>query len=405
MITFIVAFLMAASAVLPADSSGRKLTIAFHFPSERTNYESAAKAAADPSKQFFTAGEPISFSVYLHALSVEDRMQFEALVIDDWRYDTPNYFADHRCPNVVLHVERLENGNWETVGFRVSSQGGGSDLKKAEVDVDLSVGGDDKKRQLETLRILELATREHTSDSDAKKQLRAMEEIFAPNKAGRYRISATYTGLFKKSGRLLLTTGPIEVVVKDAKPNTLSKSGNHVGALPAPDAAQLKIIRKLVVELKTLLPETLLSLKAGTAHDEIANTELGIQQIYNSGATQKLFVVLEIPTVQIETMARDNDSFIQRIKSGALKGNSPIGEQEYLMLQGFAAQLQCHGSFAARPQLTVCLSNGATITISAMADMSRNEFDKFVDALPIRTIDQVIAGNSLKDKSSNTLHR
>ena len=51
------------------------------------------------------------------------------------------------------------------------------------------------------------------------------------------------------------------------------------------------------------------------------------------------------------------------------------------------------------------LSNGATITISAMADMSRNEFDKFVDAFPIRTIDQVIAGNSLKEKNANTSHR
>ena len=141
-----------------------------------------------------------------------------------------------------------------------------------------------------------------------------------------------------------------------------------------------------------------MSLKAGTAHDEIAHTVLGIQQIYSSEATQKLFVVLEIPTVNIEQMARANDSGIQTIKAGLLKGDSPKTEQEYLMLQGFAAQLQCRGYFAARPQLTAYLSNGATITISAMTNMSRNDFDKFVDALPIRTIDQVISGNSLKGK-------
>ena len=71
------------------DEPKRTLTIDFHFPSERVNHESAIRAAADPPKQFCIAGEPIRCSVYLHALSVEDRMQFEALVIDDWRYDTP----------------------------------------------------------------------------------------------------------------------------------------------------------------------------------------------------------------------------------------------------------------------------------------------------------------------------
>ena len=198
-------------------------------------------------------------------------------------------------------------------------------MKDNEVDVDIAVGGDEPLLQTQELQILQRAEREKLPENETKKLMLKAHELYAPNKTGRYRISATYTGLFKKSGRLLLTTGPVEVVVKDAQSNEFSKSGNHVDALPALDTAQLKIIRKLVVDLKTLLPEKLLSLKAGTAHDEFAQTVLGIQQIYNSGATQKLCVVLEIPTVQIETMARDNDSFIQRIKSGLLKGNNPIG--------------------------------------------------------------------------------
>ena len=235
------------------DEPKRTLTIDFHFPSERVNYESAIKAAADPSKQFCIAGEPISFSVYLHALSVEDRMQFEALVVDDWRYDTPNYFADHRVPTVVLHVDRFENGNWDAVGFRASSQGGGAGLKDSEVDVDIAVGGDEPLLQTQELQILQRAERDKLPEHETKKLMLKAQELYAPNKAGRYRISATYTGLFKKNGRLLLTTRPVEVVVKNAKPNELSKSENHVGAQPALDAGQLKIIRKLVVDVKALL--------------------------------------------------------------------------------------------------------------------------------------------------------
>jgi hypothetical protein len=196
-------FLISTTALLLGDNSGRKLTL--EFP-------------RDHSDKSFTAGESISFSVVLHALNVEDRNQFEGLVIDDWRYDTPNYFTDHRSPNVVFHIERFENSRWEAVGFRVSSQSGGANLEKDSVEVDLSVGGDERIQQEELRRLLERAKRERTPENDLKKQLRDMRVLHGPNKAGRYRITATYTGLFKGSSRLLLTTGPVEVTVNDAKP-------------------------------------------------------------------------------------------------------------------------------------------------------------------------------------------
>jgi hypothetical protein len=92
--TLRIALLLLTASLAMGVDAGRSLTVEF---------------SADHRDKTYPAGSAISFQIVLHALGVEDRNGFEDLVIDDWRFDTPNYFTDHRSPNIVLHVERFEN--------------------------------------------------------------------------------------------------------------------------------------------------------------------------------------------------------------------------------------------------------------------------------------------------------
>ena len=60
--------------------------------------------------------------LYLEARtrSVADQNHFAPLVIDDYRYDEPNYFTDKRVPNVTFEVTRLESGGFKPVPFAAS---------------------------------------------------------------------------------------------------------------------------------------------------------------------------------------------------------------------------------------------------------------------------------------------
>jgi hypothetical protein len=180
---------------------------------------------------------------------------------------------------------------------------------------------------------------------------------------------------------------------------SLSKAGNHIGALRVLDDARLEIVKKYGADLEKVLPKRILAYTSATAHVEIGAVNVAVQQTYRSDMAE-VFIVLQAPTVDLEHTARLNDSAVQQIKECLRKGKKPVAEQVdyYLVLQKFASQLQHKNAFAKRPQLLAYLSNGATITISAMTDTSLEDFYKFVDTLPFRKLDQVITGEHGKEK-------
>lgn len=197
-------FFLLTTAVAFGDEDRRKLTM--EFPPKH-------------AKRTFPAGELINFSVVLHALNAEDGSHFEDLVIDDWRQDTPNFFHDRRCPNVVLHVERLEGINWFAVGFHASSQGsGGGGSGTSSVDVNVAVGGDEPRAREELYLLAKRMESQPMPEAEWEQQIKDLGMRYRTNRPGRYRITATYTGLFKGCGRLLLTTGPVEVTVHEQTP-------------------------------------------------------------------------------------------------------------------------------------------------------------------------------------------
>jgi hypothetical protein len=140
----------------------------------------------------FKAGERINLELEARTRSVEDQNHFVDLIIDDYRYDEPNYFTDKRVPNVTFEVTRLENGKYRSVPFRVSSQGSGASLEYLRVHVSFEIGGAPEKLEMETRKVYHEIAAKSLRPEDAIPRLEAIRRQFSPNKPGRYRIRAFY---------------------------------------------------------------------------------------------------------------------------------------------------------------------------------------------------------------------
>lgn len=116
--------------------------------------------------------------------------------VDDWRYDEPNYFADGRVPNVVLHVERKQtDGRWESVPFRASSQGGGANLERLNADVSIDVFPGSSNIQVALmLQLSKKAVAEKKSEEAFKQEMMELEKAFRAESLGEFRLTATYIG-------------------------------------------------------------------------------------------------------------------------------------------------------------------------------------------------------------------
>jgi hypothetical protein len=88
-------------------------------------------------KNSFAEKESIHFQLVLDAGSNSESNKYEKLIIDDYRYDEPNYFSDKRVPNLTFHLEKKEKNSWSSHPYRLSSQGGGLMLEKLSIHVHL----------------------------------------------------------------------------------------------------------------------------------------------------------------------------------------------------------------------------------------------------------------------------
>ena len=163
----------------------------------------------------FNAGGRIDLYLEARTRSVEDQNHFVPLIIDDFRYDEPNYFTDKRVPNVTFKVTRLENGSYKRVPFRVSSQGGGATLEYLDVHVSFEIGGAPEKLETETKKVYQEVAAKSLRPEDAATRIEAIRRQFAPNQPGRYRIRAFYrpnvTGKWKGE----LVAPPVTVLISD----------------------------------------------------------------------------------------------------------------------------------------------------------------------------------------------
>jgi hypothetical protein len=83
----------------------------------------AASTSSPPLR--FGSLNPVDLNLELRTLSVEEQNAFPPLVIDDYRYDTRNHFADHRVPNLRFEVMTVaSNEAVAPAAYRVGSQGG-----------------------------------------------------------------------------------------------------------------------------------------------------------------------------------------------------------------------------------------------------------------------------------------
>jgi hypothetical protein len=108
------------TATTQVSESGAERAFYFLDPSR------GGPASTSGPPQRFGALNPVDLNLEVRTLSVEEQNAFPPLVIDDYRYDTPNYFADHRVPNVQFEVLTVgNNGALAPAAYRVGSQGGG----------------------------------------------------------------------------------------------------------------------------------------------------------------------------------------------------------------------------------------------------------------------------------------
>ncbi len=155
-------------------------------------------------------GVPIDLQLELRTPSLKERGNLANLVIDDYRYDTPNYFTDHRVPNVRIEVTTLEG---KPVPFRVSSQGGGAILQYLKAQVTIEIGGDPKQIDTETTNIYHELLAKTLKPEDAGVRIEAAQHKYAPNQAGTYQIRAIYHPNI--SGKWIgeIATEPINVAI------------------------------------------------------------------------------------------------------------------------------------------------------------------------------------------------
>jgi hypothetical protein len=163
----------------------------------------------------FKTGECINLYLEARTRSVEDQNHFVSLIIDDYRYDEPNYFTDKRIPNVTFEVTRLENGGYERVPFRVSSQGGGASFEYLDVHVCFEIGGAPEKLAAETKGVYQEVASKSLRPEDAAPRIEAIRRQFAPNQPGRYRIRAFYRPNVPGKWKGQLVASPARILITD----------------------------------------------------------------------------------------------------------------------------------------------------------------------------------------------
>jgi hypothetical protein len=172
----------------------------------------------------------------------------------------------------------------------------------------------------------------------------------------------------------------------------LAAAGDYAGALRALDAARLEVVKPYAVVIKQALPKRIGNLNSVRLDDNSAMIQIMFMQWYKS-ATAEIRVDLVIPTVDVQQHTRVQANLAQNIKDFIRGSKRPSTQQmEYLILQGFAAQIRRDTIFAARPQMMAYLDNGAAITVHSITDIPLDEFKKLVDDLPLRKIDKAIRG-------------
>jgi hypothetical protein len=166
----------------------------------------------------FSIRDSVTFNLVVISKSVEDQNALESLTVDDWRYDEPNYFSDGRVPNVVLHVERKKRGEgWEPVPFRASSQGGGANLERLDANVTIEVfPGSSNIQAALVMQLAKKAMAEKTPEEDLKKDMAELQKAFRAEALGEFRLTATYTGVLRGGGRVVLKAPPIEFKIQEA---------------------------------------------------------------------------------------------------------------------------------------------------------------------------------------------
>lgn len=184
-------------------------------------------------KSHLVDGKDISFELELVAFDVRDQNRLERLVIDDYRYDEPNYFVDKRRPNITFTIEQFVGGQWKSAAFRTFSQGGGASLNILTVNVYLQIGGDPDRLGTEIKKLLaeskdKFLENPENAAIELKKKLQKVKERFMPNRAGKYSISAMYSGRlatesslkgFKEDDpQIVLKTKPIIIEIIKQKP-------------------------------------------------------------------------------------------------------------------------------------------------------------------------------------------
>ncbi|WP_395740592.1 hypothetical protein [Prosthecobacter sp.] len=167
----------------------------------------------------FSLRESVQFNLVVITKSVEDQNTLEPLTVDDWRYDEPNYFADGRVPNVVLHVERKEkDGRWERVPFRASSQGGGANLERLHAHLAVEVfPGSSKVQMALAMYLARKAMAEKKTDESLKQEMAEIQKALKAETLGEFRLTATYTGVSRSGGRVIVKAPSIEFKIQEAR--------------------------------------------------------------------------------------------------------------------------------------------------------------------------------------------
>ena len=163
----------------------------------------------------FKAGDRIDLYLEARTRSVEDQNHFVPLIIDDYRYDEPNYFTDKRVPNVTFEVTRLESGGLKPVPFRVSSQGGGANLEYLLVHVSFEIGGAPEELEKETLKIHKQVAAKSLTPDEAISRIEAIRRHAAPNQPGRYQIRAFYRPNLTGKWKGELVALPITILIRE----------------------------------------------------------------------------------------------------------------------------------------------------------------------------------------------
>ena len=166
----------------------------------------------------FSLRDLVTFNLVVITKSVEDQNALEHLTVDDWRYDEPNYFPDSRVPNVVLHVERKQrDGGWEAVPFRASSQGSGANLERLDANVTIEVfPGSSNIQAALVMQLAKKAMTEKKTEEELKKDMAELQKAFRAESLGEFRLTATYSGVLRGGGRIILKAPRIEFKIQEA---------------------------------------------------------------------------------------------------------------------------------------------------------------------------------------------